>query len=306
MTGAPADAAIEDAVHRGLILRTHVLRPTWHFVTPADIRWLLALTGPRVKRAMASYALRQGVDAALVARAFPIIERSLEGGHSLTRGDLGARLARGGIELKGTALALLTMQAEVDGLICSGPYAGRHLTYALLEERAPTAPALSRDEALAELVRRYFQSHGPATLRDFNWWSGLPMADARRGLEIIKARRYDGDGLVYWTAGPNRPPRAATASVHLLPIYDEFTVAYRDGKPAAQGWPTMRSANGEVVTFQHALVVDGRVTGTWRVTRTGSGVSVDVTPSRRLTAIDQRALAEATARYVRFARTPAA
>jgi hypothetical protein len=132
------------------------------------------------------------------------------------------------------------------------------------------------------------------------------MADARRGLEIIKARRYDGDGLVYWTAGPNRPPRAATASVHLLPIYDEFTVAYRDGKPAAQGWPTMRSATGEVVTFQHALVVDGRVTGTWRVTRTGSGVSVDVTPSRRLTAIDQRALAEATARYVRFARTPAA
>jgi hypothetical protein len=201
------------------------------------------------------------------------------------------------------------MHAELDGLVCSGPYQGRHLTYALLDERAPKARVLSRDEALAELVRRYFRSHGPATLRDFNWWSGLPMSDARRGLEIAGGRAADVDGLTYWTVGPARPlrrvlarPRGAELSrVFLLPIYDEYTVAYRDRQMVAQGgWPTLRSPSGQVVTFQHTLVIDGQVAGTWKSAPGRAAATVDVTPTRRLTAAERAGVAEATERYRLF------
>src|SRR5688572_3243518 len=116
MSGSPAHARLHQAVARGEILRTHVLRPTWHFVAPADIRWMLALTGPRVLRTMTAYSRVNGLDTTLIARALPIIERALEG-RALTRVDLGERLARRGIALKGTALALLTMHAELSGVI---------------------------------------------------------------------------------------------------------------------------------------------------------------------------------------------
>ena len=304
LTAAVADSIIATAVDRGEILRTHVLRPTWHFVTPADIRWMLALTGPRIKRAMAAYTRQQGLDAALIARAMAMIEAALNGRRSLTRRDLGAELARRGLTLKGTALALLTMHAEVDGIICSGPYYSRQLTYALLDERAPRRPgrqrALSGDEAVAELTRRYFQSHGPATLRDFGWWSGLPMAAGRRGLEIVGGRSRDVDGLTYWSVGPARPRQRNTANVFLLPIYDEYTVAYRDRQAVPHGArPPMRTAAGEPVIVQHALVIDGQVAGTWRTAGHASGV-VTVTPARRLTAEERDGVDAATMRYRQF------
>jgi hypothetical protein len=306
LSGAVTNADLEAAVSRGDILRTHVLRPTWHFVAPADIRWMLALTGPRVQRAMGSYVNNYGIDAPTLTRTLRIIERALAG-RSLTRADLGIALARRGIAikgaaLKGTALALVTIHAEAEGLICSGPYQGRHLTYALLDERVPKAPMLSRDEAVGELALRFFQSHGPATLRDFAWWSGLTMADGRRGLGIVRGRQHEADGLTYWTVGPVRAKRSKTSRVHLLPIYDEYTVAYRDRKaiPHAGFWATARSAAGEVVTFQHTLVIDGGIAGTWRTTKGRERVSVDVTPLRTLTAAERRAVAIEIERYTRF------
>src|SRR5688572_8572729 len=266
---------IERAFAAGEILRTHVLRPTWHFVTPADIRWMLELTGPRVHRVVSSYARRLGMDAAVLVRGTDIFERALRDRQYLTRGELGERLRRAGLPLAGTPLALVTLHAELEGIICSGPRRGRQFTYALVAERAPEVPRLSRDEALATLSRRYFTSHGPATIRDFVWWSGLTSADAKRGLEMNKARREDVAGLTYWTIGST--PRVAGRDhfAHLLPIYDEYVVSYRDREAVPHGPSVI--APPKTVIFRHALVVGGGIAGTWRTTRNARGLSVKTT-----------------------------
>lgn len=300
MSKGTTDAEIERAVNEGRIVRTHVMRPTWHFVTPDDIHWMLDLTGPRVRRAMALYGRREGLDEALISRALRVFERALGNGTHLTRNELGDRLARAGIAAKGVPLALLTMYAELDGLICSGPYRDKHLTYALVAERAPRTRVLSRDEALAELSRRYFSSHGPATIRDFVWWSGLTTADARRGLEINRARHELVDGFRYSTIEPVSRKNARIAGVHMLPIYDEYLVAYRDRDAVPHAAPNARSKTGRPLIFQHALIIDGQVAGTWRVQRRPDQVTVDVALLRRVTEAERQGIADAVARYSRF------
>ena len=179
-------AAIDRAFDAGEILRTHVLRPTWHLVTPADLRWMLALTGPRLRRLLATYDRRLEIDARLLTRVRRIVESALEGGRFLTRDALAEALrARGRITAAGQRLAHLVMYLEADAVICSGPRQGKQFTYALVAERTPGGATLSRDDALSELARRYFQSHGPATVHDFSWWSGLTMRDARTAVATV-------------------------------------------------------------------------------------------------------------------------
>ncbi len=213
------DAAVERAFDDGRILRTHVMRPTWHFVTPADIRWLLALTSPRVHAASAYIYRQTGLDPAGLKRSRVIFERALRDRVHLTRAELGAALARGGLVAAGLRLASFVMHAELEGVICSGPRRGKQFTYALLDERAPGARTLDRDQSLAEIVRRFFTSHGPATVRDFVWWSGLTVRDAQAGIEMVKpplARHVNGERSVLFrrgeghgtTRGAERPSRA--------------------------------------------------------------------------------------------------
>jgi hypothetical protein len=292
------DAAVDRAIDRGQILRTHVLRPTWHFVTPADIRWMLELTAPQVHRRMSTYDRQLGLDAAVMTRATGIIERALGEERYLTRLELGAHLQRAGLPGKSTHLAHIAMHAELEGVICSGPRRGKQFTYALLADRAPSARRLQRDEALAELTRRYFRSHGPATMRDFVWCSGLRTSDARRGLEMNRARTRQVDGLTYWTLGrePGSNPRPKTM-VHLLPIYDEYLVAYRDHRAVPR--PAYAMGN-----FLHALLIGGQVAGTWRTIPGDKGFVVDVRALRGLTPLDRRTLAQAVTRYGRFLGVP--
>jgi hypothetical protein len=297
------DAGIERAFADGRILRTHVLRPTWHFVSRDDICWMLELTAPHVRRTLAGYHRRLGLDAPQTKRAVRIIERALGDDGPLTRQDLRARLARAGIDVDSFRLAFIMIGAELDAVVCSGPRQGRHFTYALLAARAPRARSLPRDEALGRLVRRYFASHGPATVRDFVWWSGLSTADTTRGLQIARARQMPADGHVYWTIGgapdldfARARATRATATAHLLPIYDEYLVAYRDRAAVPHSW----QPSGSSVTFRHALVLDGQVAGTWRVTKNEAGLAMTITPVRPLSAREQRAAREAAARYERF------
>ena len=297
-------ASIEQAFQQGRILRTHVMRPTWHFVTPGDIRWMLELTAPRVRQTMASYTTKLGLDAAVQARAARLIERALAGGQPLTRQELGSHLARGGLPASGISLALLTMYAELAGVICSGPMRGRHVTYALLAERAPDARRLAPEEALAELTTRFVTSHGPATLRDFVWWSGLRTPDARRGLEMVRARPETVNGFTSWTLGrTTSATRTPQHGAHLLPIYDEYLVSYRDRDAVPHG-PAKVGSSAATVTFQHAVVVGGQIAGTWRTSPAASPAVVSVFPVRRLTAGDRRAIADAAARYEHFLGEP--
>lgn len=297
------DADIEAAFTAGRILRTHVLRPTWHFVAAEDIRWMLDLTGPRVMRTVASWTRREGIDGRTLRRAATLFERALDGGVMLTRAELGERLRRAKITVSAMQMAFVTMYAELEGIVCSGPRRGRLFTYALVAERAPRARRMAPDESLAELTRRYFTSHGPATIRDFVWWSGLTVLDTRRGLEMAGAKRLMVDGLDYWRIGSGGAVHPAADLVRLLPIYDEYLVAYRDRLAVPHG-PSTIPAGPAGVTFRHALVVGGQVGGTWNVRAQGDGRALHVTPLRRLTRAEAAGVEAAADRYARFLGCP--
>ena len=192
-------ADIDRALATGAILRTHVLRPTWHLVDAADIRWMLELTAPRVK-ALAAYGNRQsGLDAATLARSNRVLAAALRG-RQLTRPDVDAELRRGGVTADAIGLGRLLMAAELDGVICSGALRGKQHTYALLDERVPPSVPFDRDTALGELAARYYASHGPATVRDFAWWSGLAVADATAAIQQPRLESIDLGATRYWSA----------------------------------------------------------------------------------------------------------
>ena len=297
------EAAVEHAFAEGAILRTHILRPTWHFVAAADIRWMLALSAPRV-HAFNGYAYRTfELDAKLLARSRKALERALAGGRQLTRVELAKVLQRAGVQADGPRLAHVMMHAELDAVVCSGARRGKQFTYALLEERAPRAKVLPRDEALAELTRRYFSSHGPATLRDYVWWSGLTARDARAGIAMSSLAQTTIDGRSYWfvPGRPRVPP--ASPSAHLLPNYDEYLIAYKDREPVVG--PARGSVAPQPDVFSHSLVVNGVLAGSWRRTASRDAVAVEVTPYTRLTTSGTRALAAAVERLGRFLNVPA-
>ncbi|MFL6281249.1 MAG: winged helix DNA-binding domain-containing protein [Vicinamibacterales bacterium] len=295
---------IQRAFDEGQILRTHVMRPTWQFVLPSDIRWLLELTAPRVHRILSYYNRALELDARTLTRGAAVIERALRDGHHLTRAELAARLQRAALPHEGERLARVVMHAELEGVICSGPRRLRQFTYALVAERAPKAARLPRDEALATLAQRFFCSHAPATIRDFVWWSGLTTVDAKRAIEMIRARREEIDGLMYWTTG--QPGRGAMRDhlVHLLPIFDEYLVAYRDREAVPHPPSAIASASNAPVAFQHAFVIAGHVAGTWRITRSTKGVTIHAVPLRRLNSTERRELIAAARRYQQFVEVP--
>lgn len=295
---------VDQAFDEGLILRTHVMRPTWHFVAPADIRWLLELTAPRLHATNAYYYRQAGLDTKTFLKSCAMLNRVLEGGKAMTRSELAQYLLRAKIPAAGLKLAYVMMQAELDGVICSGPRREKQFTYMLLSERAPNARTLERDEALGELAKRYFSSHGPATERDFSWWSGLTLKDARRAIQIAGTlESAPVDGRTYWSSGAMRG--TANAGAMLLPNYDEYLVAYRDREPVID--PT-RAANivarsgGAVANH---LVIDGRLAGGWSRAITGNSVEVTVSPYKKLTPAHTRAVKNAVECYGEFLGLPA-
>jgi hypothetical protein len=315
-----SDADVERAFNAGAILRTHVLRPTWHFVTPADIRWILGLTAPRVHAVNAYCYRRFELDARTLTRGRAAFERALRGGRQLTRSELAVALERTGIRADKVRLAYLVMHAELEQVLCSGARRGKQFTYALLEERAPRARPLNRDEALAELTRRYFSSHGPATLRDFVWWSGLTTREARAGLGALGSALTEMvvGGRTCWLAsrgpdvqvgrGPDlqigRGPALPIgrrrdlqvgrrpSSVHLLPNYDEYLIAYKD-----RGAVVHQAGKD---AFSHYILIDGRLAGTWTRIEQANSVQITAAPYRRLTGSEMRALSAAADRYGTF------
>ena len=296
-----SDDEIERAFDTGTILRTHVLRPTWHFVSPGDIRWMLALTGPRVSRALATYYRRFGLDAAVFRKSETVIARALRGGVQLTRQELKVALQRAGVNAEGAQrLAFITIQAEVDAVICSGGRRGSQFTYALLDERVPSSRSLSRDAALAELTRRYFTSRGPAQVHDFTWWSGLTMADARAGLEMVAQDLASEslDGRTYWFAPKTVRALPTPERAHLLGLYDEYLIAYKDRSAALDALNRTRAAARD--PFSAPVMVKGQTVGVWKKKVTSDRLVVTVTPFSPLGRKDIQAVTNAARGYARF------
>jgi hypothetical protein len=253
------------------------MRPTWHFVSPTDIRWILALTGPRVNAGNASWYRSLELDEALFLRSNAIIVKALQGGKQLTRLELKSVLQRAGLAVDNLQrLAGIMMRAELDGIVCSGARRGKQFTYALLDERVPATRALDHDEALAELVRRYFTGHGPATLKDFVWWSGLSVADTRIGLEMNSTRLIHETigSQTYWFANSPSSTDDPSPTAHLLANFDEYIVGYTDRSAAFDPIHASKlGARGDILSHS-TLVLDGRVVGTWRRTLKKDAVTI--------------------------------
>jgi hypothetical protein len=303
------NASLEEAFNRGEIVRTHLLRPTWHFVAPGDIRWLLQLTGPRVNLRCGANYRKYELDERLLKRSNRVLANALKGGKHLTRAELKAVLSRSGVNANDTVrMAHVLLRAELDGVVCSGPRRGNQFTYALLEERVPQCKPLSGDEALAELTRRYFMSHGPASLADFVWWSGLTTNDARRGIALLDRDLEQAkiDETVYWSAdAATKTDRSLKSPVpntgaHLLPAYDEYNVAYKNRQLVFDG--------GTGITTWDALgptvIVDGGIVGTWKGTLDQSSLQIVVNAARTLNKPEKNAIQKAAERYASFLGLP--
>jgi hypothetical protein len=290
------DTGFRGAFDAGRILRTHVLRPTWHLVVPADLRWMLALTAPRVHAANATYYRRSELDAPTLTRGADLICRSLAGGRQLTRTELRDVLSAGGVE-PGDALrlGLIVMWCELEALICSGAMRGKQHTYALVDERIPPALGLAGDEAFGELARRYFASHGPAQIADFAWWSGLTVTEAGRAADIA------GSGAPESSSGsvPGTSP-----TVHLLPNFDEYVVAYQDRSALFATADLARELAGMGVLSSAPVLYRGQLAGHWQRSAARGRVVLTVKLRRELGPAGQRALSAAATRYGRFLALP--
>ncbi|MBS1526245.1 MAG: AlkZ family DNA glycosylase [Bacteroidetes bacterium] len=291
------DAQIEKAFNDGEIIRTHVMRPTWHFVAPEDLRWMLELTAKRIRMHTATRLRFFELSDSIFARCADIITRLLEGGKQLIRTDIAAALKLGGIATDEQRFIHIMMEMELQQLVCSGGVQGKHLTYALLDERVPKTRIFSREEALANLAERYFSSHGPATVHDYAWWSGLTIADASAGLEMIK-NKLNSDGM-YWFAGDLPNQGDVPSQVLLLPNYDEYIVSYKD-RSFAIDEKHVDKADPRGTIFNNTVVINGTIAGIWKKTLSKNTVILQVTPFKPFTKAANSALNSAAKRYARF------
>jgi len=296
------DVEIEKEIDDGTIVRTHVLRPTWHFVAAADIKWMLSLSAPRVHAANAYWYRHLEVDDAVARRSRTAITTALSEGKHLTRAELGQALTTAKIDITNPIrLASIVMRAELDAVICSGQRRGKQFTYALFEERVTKPQLLERDAALFVLAERYFTTRGPATVDDFAWWSGLTKADAKRGVEAAASRleHESIEGRSYWSP-PERRVRIASPLAHLLPNYDEYFVGLKDrsafsARLKAAGEKARTSALSE-----HILTINGQIVGGWKRTFAGRAAVIEPKLLLPLSEAELKAVGAAARKLARF------
>jgi hypothetical protein len=307
-TDGLSDSQVDGDIDDGAIVRTHLLRPTWHFVAATDIGWMLELTAPRVHAANAYWYRWLEVDDALARRSRVVMTKALREGKHLTRSELGQALTRAKIQVANPIrLACVVMRAELDGLICSGARRGKQFTYTLLEGRVTKQATLERDAALSELARRYFTTRGPATVDDFAWWSGLTKADAKRGVEAAAShlRHESTEGKSYWAPDAERAARISTPLTHLLPNYDEYIVGLKDRSAYGARLQSSGAKPRTSALSGHSLVVNGQIVGGWSRTLTGRSVVVEPKPLIGLTEAERRAVGVGARKFGRFLGLPA-
>ena len=301
--GHQSDSEVERAIMAGEILRTHVLRPTWHFVTPDDIGWMLRLTAPRIRAKMRQACRDHELDDALLTRCTDLLTAALAGSVAMTRAELREELEGTGIEMSASRASFVASHLELEGLVASGPLRGGKQTYALLAERAPNGRDLEGEEALAELAGRYFASHGPATIPDFAWWSGLTLTAARRGLELCGDRLQPAtdEESRTWYAEPAEWAEAAPEieGALMLGSFDELTVAYKNLRTvSAAGEP------GRVLPLA-PILIGGRLVGNWKQKVAKDAVQIEATVFATLDLDAEAALEAESQRYGEHLGLPA-
>jgi hypothetical protein len=301
-TANPDRADLAALLAEGAVLRTHVLRPTWHFVRAEDIGWLLDLTGPRVQKVTRLQLQNvHGLDDRATEQAVGKVIEALAARGSLTRAQLADELRERGFDNTGQLLMILLAHAELDGVICSGPVVGGEHTYALMGQRVPALRRLGRTEALAELALRYFTGHGPATERDLAYWATLTLTDVRTGLQQVRDQldSFPHDGRTFWHAPAGPPQGPQEPAGHLLQVLDETYRGYQDSR-----W--VLDAGGHVPRARESAIgmalVDGQLLATMRRTIANDHVKFDLRPYRALDGRETEALRQAAERYGAYLR----
>jgi hypothetical protein len=298
------DATIEQTI-ANTIVRTWLMRGTLHFVTSSDLRWMLTLLGPRLIDQSARRYRQLDLDDTIFAHSDKTLTMALQGSNSLTRAEIMHALEQAGISTKGQRGYHILRRAGLAGLICFGPMQGKQETFVLIDEWLPPGKVGGRDEALVELATRYFNSHGPATLQDFVWWSGLPVADSRAGLEAVKNQLQHEtiEGQIYWLPENQSVPAVPSPMVCLLPAYDEYFLGYknRDAILDAKHDKQVVSNNG---VFRPMIVIDGQVAGILKKTIKKGAIIITPNLFKPLTATEKQALEEAANQYGAFLGLP--
>ena len=256
---------VEDAFNKGEIIRTHILRPTWHFVTSDNLRWMLGLTAPKIQSSSKSWEIYHELTDEIYRKCFGIIFKILENNNHLTRQEIAVEMERSKIRMNNSRISQIMFRAELNGIVCSGALKNKEQTYALMDERIPASAPLHRDEALARLTRIYFTSHSPATIEDFVWWSGLSLTEARKGIESVKEGFITEKlmGRNYWIANEFASIKKSDDSLLLLPAFDEYIISYkyRDAVIRSLFHSQVISKNG---IFCPVILENGIVIGTWK------------------------------------------
>jgi hypothetical protein len=300
------ETVVERAIAERTIVRTWPMRGTLHFVAAADVRWLLELLTPRIIASSARRHAQLELDSAVLARSRKLSTRALQGGKQLTRAAMMKLLDDAGISTAGQRGYHILGRLALEGLICLGPRAGKAQTFTLLDEWVPHARTLDRDEALAELARRYFIGHGPATLQDFVWWTGLKVSDAKRALDSATtslSRQLVGD-VAYWMPRDLPAVRDVARKVYWLPGFDEYLLGYKD-RSAVLNLPHAKKIHpGGNGMFLSSMVIAGQVAGTWNRTLKRDAVVITANPFIKLTKAAQGASIVAAERYGKFVGLP--
>ena len=296
---------IEQALIDRTIVRTWPMRGTIHFVPAADVRWMLELMTPRVMAATAGRLRQAGLDEVVFARSEKLLVKALQGGRRLTRTELYQLLEAAHISTAHQRGLFILNRLAQSGVICFAARVGRQPAFALLAEWVPQAKSLPRDEALAKLSLRYFSSHGPATAPDFAWWTGLTIADAKAGLDLVRTQLIQAEiaGQTYWSASSETGANVKSPTAYLLPGFDEYLVGYRDRSAVLEA--AHLEMTGSLQNWLNpAVVVDGQVVGTWKRTLKKDKIIIAISPFTSLTKTQSRVVAAAADRYGAFLGLP--
>jgi hypothetical protein len=292
---------IEQAVADKTIVRTWPMRGTLHYVSPENVRWMLELLTPRVAARAANIYKLAGLDKEIFLKSKKLFVKILKGGKQLTRNEIYQELERAGISTSSQRGLHILGQLAQEGLICLGLRRERQPTYTLLDEWLPQVKKLNRDEALAKLTRCYFKSHGPATLQDFAWWSGLMVTDIKEGLEMVKPYLHKEavNGQTYWMAN-HLPDIKRSNTVYLLPNFDEFLVAYKDRSLSIDPRYVRQLANTGNGIFSPVIIINGKVEGTWKRAFERKKVFIDANLFTELGDNRKRSILTEAKRYAKF------
>jgi DNA glycosylase AlkZ-like len=292
---------IENAMDKGEILRTHLLRSTWHLVTAEDIYWMLDLGAARTVSSSRSRHKELELTETVFRKSNAVIEKALAKSERLTRDELVRELGKAKIATNDNRAAHLFGRAESDGIICSGMMKGKKQTFALLERRVPKRKRLSREESLAKLAGKYFSSHGPATLQDFIWWSGLKIAEARHALEMVKTDFVPETigSQTYWFMDSISIPDSNAKSVYLLPAFDEFLIGYTD-RTASVSFDNHKKSVSNNGIFRPVIVINGQVTGMWQRTIEKDDVHVETEFFRPHSKEEKKSIHRAAEKFGKF------